>query len=84
MNKLSWETCGLVVTESGDHEPYLVLYRGKMRRVDDILARWRVSQQWWKSPVERDYYRVRLEGGIICELFRDRITGAWHLQRVHD
>lgn len=84
MNKLSWETRELAVTESGDHQPHFVSYGGKMRRVEDMLGRWRVSQEWWKSPVERDYYRLRLEGGIICELFRDRITGTWRLQRILD
>ena len=84
MNKLSWETHGLEVVESDDRGPRLVTYGARTRRVEDILARWRLSQEWWKSPLERDYYRVRLEGGIICELFRDLVTGSWHLQRIHD
>lgn len=84
MNKLSWETRLLQVIEADDHEPQNVMYGTRMRRVEDVLARWRVSQEWWKSPIERDYYRVRLDGGIICELFRDLVTGNWHLQRVHD
>ena len=84
MNKLSWETRELRVAESENREPRLVGYGARERRVEDILARWRVSQEWWKSPIERDYYRVRLEGGIICELFRNLATGSWHLQRIHD
>lgn len=84
MSKLSWEVMELKVTESGDHDPCAVLYRGRLRRVEDVLGRWCLSQEWWKHPVERDYYWVRLEGGVICELFRDLVTGSWHLQRVHD
>jgi hypothetical protein len=83
MNKLSWETSELQVTEYGN-EPQAVLYGNRMRRVEHILGRWRVSQEWWKDPVERDYFRVRLEGGVICELFRDLVTGCWHLQRTYD
>lgn len=84
MNKLSWETSELQVAECGDHEPQSVLYGTRVRRVEHILGRWRVSQEWWKSPVERDYFRVKLDGDIICEIFRDLVTGYWHLQRVYD
>ena len=84
MNKLSWEARELKVVESGEHEPQSVVYGAGTRRVESVLGWWRVSQEWWKSPVERDYYRVKLEGGIICEVFRDLTTGCWNLQRIYD
>ena len=84
MNKLAWQTPELQVGEGNDHEPCTVVYEGRRRKVEAILARWRMHQEWWKRPVERDYFRVRLEGGLICEVFRDIASGRWQLQRIHD
>jgi len=72
------------VNESGSHEPLAITHEGRWRRVDGILSRWRLDQEWWKRPTARDYFRVRLEGGIICEVFRDIPSGCWRLQRVYD
>ncbi len=84
MNKLSWQPPEVQVKESSVHEPLAILYEGRRRAVEHVLCRWRVAQEWWKRPVERDYFRVRLEGGIICEVFRDIPQGCWRLQRVYD
>ena len=83
MNKLVWQSREISVTESDECEPVDVMFKGR-KRVECIMSRWRISQEWWKRPVERDYFCVRLEGGIICELFRDMATGNWQLQRVYD
>ncbi len=84
MNKLSWEVCEIRVAESEAHEPLAITYAGSERRVEGILCRWRMCQEWWKRPSERDYFRVRLDGGLICEVFRDIRSGCWQLQRVYD
>ncbi|TFH37172.1 MAG: hypothetical protein E4G93_00805 [Dehalococcoidia bacterium] len=84
MNKLAWQPPEIQVSESESHEPLVILHEGKRRRVEDILSHWRMHQEWWKRPVERDYFRVRLEGGIICEVFREISSGCWQLQRVCD
>ncbi|MBN1855673.1 MAG: hypothetical protein JW846_01815 [Dehalococcoidia bacterium] len=83
MNKLEWQAQEIEVTESDDCEPVAVMFGGR-KRVECIMSRWRISQEWWKQPVERDYFSVRLEDGIICEVFRDLATGGWQLQRVYD
>jgi hypothetical protein len=84
MNKLAWQPSGLQVTESENQEPLAILHEGTWRRVEDILSRWRIHQEWWKRPVERDYFRVRLQGGVVCEVFRESTSGCWQLQRVYD
>jgi len=84
MNKLVMQVQELGVIQSDEDEPVAVLYRGEWKRTESVLNRWRICQEWWKRPVERDYFRVRLEGGIICELFRERSSGNWQLQRVYD
>ena len=84
MNKLTRQPVELQVTESESHEPLSIRHDGMWRRVEEVLARWRLHQEWWKRPVERDYFRVRLVGGVVCEVFRDVSSGGWQLQRVCD
>ena len=84
MNKLVRQPLELSVKESESHEPLAIRCQGRWRRVEAVLSRWRTHQEWWKRPVERDYFRVRLDGGIVCEVFRDAASGLWQLQRVYD
>jgi len=84
MNKFLWESCEIEVTETNGHTPTTVAYRRKQAKVESVICHWRINQEWWKRPVERDYFRVRLAGGVVCELFRDSSSGCWQLQRVYD
>jgi len=84
MTKLLQGPVGLRVKEGGRGEPLVFLYRGKERKVGQVLMAWRIGQEWWKRPVERDYFRVRTEDGVVCELYRDLLAGTWHLQRIYD
>ena len=83
MNKLEWQAQKIEVTVSDESEPVTVMFGGR-KRVECIMSHWRISQEWWKCPVERDYFSVRLTDGIACELFLDMATGCWYLQRVYD
>jgi len=74
----------LKVNETESHEPRSILRHGQWNRVEEVIARWRLHQEWWKRPVERDYFRVRLSSGTICEVFRDAQSGCWRLYRVYD
>lgn len=38
----------------------------------------------WQGGVDREYFRVRTGRGIVCEMYRNLLTGAWHLQRIYD
>ena len=84
MNKLSWDACEIRVAESDAREPVAIVYAGSERKVESILCRWRMCQELWKRPVERDYFRLNLSGGLICAVFRDAGSGCWQLQRVYD
>ena len=49
----------------------------------EILDHWRIDDEWWRSPVERLYFDVMLEGGRRVTLFHDLIgplAGGWFLQ----
>lgn len=84
MSKLFQQPLLLEVEEDIQHQPIAFLYKAKKERVGETLKRWRITQWWWKASVEREYFEVRTETGIVCELYRDLLTGAWYLQRIYD
>jgi hypothetical protein len=84
MSKLFKEAIRLEVEEGFQYRPSTFLYKGKKERVGETLKQWRIAQGWWRRPVEREYFQVRTESGIVCELYRNLLTGAWYLQRVYD
>ena len=84
MSKLFREAITLEVKEDIRHRPVGFLYKGRKEGVKEICEQWRLSQEWWKSAVDREYFRVRTLRGIVYEMYRDLLTGAWYLQRVYD
>jgi hypothetical protein len=84
MSKLFHEAITLEVQEDIQHRPTAFLYKGGREGVEEICEQWRVSQEWWKRATDREYFRVRTARGIVCEMYRDLLTGAWYLQRIYD
>lgn len=40
----------------------------------------RIGNHWWQEEAaERDYYVARNERGVICWIYRDRVTQRWYL-----
>jgi hypothetical protein len=49
------------------------------------IVRWIVEVDWWTSePVSRECWRVVLRDQVLCEIYRDRVGGAWFVERVYD
>jgi hypothetical protein len=84
MSKLFHEAITPEVKEDIQHRPIAFSYKGRKESVEEICEQWRVSQEWWKSATDREYFRVRTVRGIVCEMYRDLPTGAWYLQRIYD
>lgn len=84
MTKLLAALPQIEVVEDGDGAPLRLRWRRWRAEVAAVCNRWRVEDDWWRSVVARDYYKVRLADGTLCVIFRDRQTGKWHLQRVYD
>ena len=53
---------------------------GKHGRVMDRAGPYVVSGGWWRREVCREYHFVRLAGGEILWIYRDRARGRWFLQ----
>jgi hypothetical protein len=84
MTKLFQRPVKLEVKEGNQHQPIAFLYKGRTERIGQALKQWRITHGWWKRAIEREYFQVETETGIICDLYRDSLTGAWYLQRIYD
>jgi hypothetical protein len=67
-----------------DGVPARVRIAQRERAVKRVFARWRVDADWWRSRIDREYWKVDLGGGVVCEIFQDRLSEAWWLSRVYD
>jgi hypothetical protein len=72
--KLVWDEGELVA----------LVVAGHRHTVVEQLRRWRVEADWWKESVSRDYVTLRTADGLVCDVYGDRRSGAWWLQRVMD
>lgn len=68
-----------VATPDGP-QPVGVVWRGRRRRVVAIDDEWRVDDAWWRVPISRHYFVVRLAGDHRLTLFLDRLAGTWWQQ----
>jgi hypothetical protein len=57
-------------------------WNGHRERVE-VCNRWRIQEDWWRSPIERDYFKVVGQRWLAL-VYLDRIEGTWHLERVYD
>jgi protein ImuB len=56
-------------------------------RVEQRAGPWRTSGAWWdaeRTHWDRDEWDVSLSDGVMCRLFRDRVTGRWFMEGVLD
>ena len=68
------------IDEAGD--PVHVRLPGRpARRVEAVLERWRIDDEWWRQPIMREYRTVILDDGRAVTLFHDLVDGLWYAQR---
>ena len=51
--------------------------------VVEVCNQWRIEEAWWRRPVSRDYYKLA-GSRLLALVYRDRVDGTWHLERVYD
>ncbi len=62
--------------------PVALRLGGRRERVE-VCNHWRIEQEWWRRPLQRDYYKVAGER-LLALIFRDGVDGSWHLERLFD
>ena len=61
-----------------------LLVRGRRLVVEEMEGPERLSGDWWDTPYDRDYFRVRTEEGSRWWIFHDRAHDSWHLHGMFD
>jgi CO dehydrogenase/acetyl-CoA synthase delta subunit len=52
------------------------------RAVESVRESWLIEDRWWsEAPLRRRYWEVVTTCGRDLVVFRDLLTGTWHLQR---
>jgi protein ImuB len=77
----------VVLAQRPDGAPSQWCWRGRTHRTTRVEAVWTVTTGWWRgddAATARDYYRLRTRAGLLCVLYRDRVTGSWYLDQVLD
>jgi hypothetical protein len=67
-----------------DADGHLVAMRWNGRREPiEECNRWRIEEGWWREPIARDYFKVVGQRWLAL-VYRDRLDGTWHLERIYD
>ena len=64
---------------TGDGLPIALIENGQRRQIK-IEDSWHIDDEWWRDPINRRYYRVRLDDGAIRTLYEDREGHQWFAQ----
>ena len=64
--------------------PLTFTRNGQRERVAAIYEQWRVSDEWWGNEVERDYFRIKTNKGLVYDIYRDRTANQWYLSKIYD
>ena len=71
-----------IAVETGtDGEPVSVVWRGRRVAVAAVADRWRIDDEWWRTPISRLYRRLVLADDRLLTVFEDLLTGRWYVQR---
>ena len=72
-----------VVWDERRRQPSAFLWRGRRFAVTRLVEVWVIETGWWsdETRVSRSYCRVEAAGRLF-DLFYDRLTKAWSLERA--
>jgi hypothetical protein len=82
--KFFHDPLNIQVRNGSNGEPVSFTSGKKVEKVSRIANRWRISREWWRKEVSREYFQVETGRGSICEIYCDLLTQSWYLQRICD
>jgi hypothetical protein len=74
----------LAVTVNVQGIPLSLDIDGDRQRVTKVYEKWRSVEEWWGKEVSRNYFRVKTNKGIVCDVYRELPGSGWYLSRIHD
>jgi len=79
----------ILVTTDCRGIPRSIVWHERIREVQSIHEHWRERRLWWRRPIERDYFRLGIEGrsrqtpGQMKVVFHDVQADRWYMERRH-
>jgi hypothetical protein len=64
--------------------PLTLARNGETQRVTKVYQNWRVAEEWWGKEITRNYFRVKTNKGLVCDIYRDMPAGGWYLSGIYD
>jgi hypothetical protein len=71
----------VAVTEDAEGTPASLTKQRERLRVVRVYDHRRIADAWWADEVRRDYFRLELSNGSVCEIYHDMIADRWYLTR---
>jgi hypothetical protein len=71
-----------IAVEIQDQRLVAIVWAGRREPVE-VCNQWRVEESWWRDPIARDYYKLVGQHWLAL-IYRDRLAGTWHLERLYD
>lgn len=84
MSRLFADGSPIQVRLSDKHQPAYFTWQGHAYQIGQVTNHWRINIAWWGQHQHRDYYKLTMTNGWLVEIFCDRLTSEWYLQRVYD
>lgn len=70
----------LTVTTIGTGAPHALTINHHHHEVARVQDTWIVEDEWWREPIQRQYFTVLLSDGTRRTIFHDRVADTWYLQ----
>jgi len=74
----------LTVTMNVRGVPLTLARNGEKQRVTRVYRSWQSAEEWWGKEVTRNYFMVKTNKGLVCDIYRDMPGDIWYLSRIHE
>lgn len=63
-----------------DGLPVRITIEKSSQRVEKVQDTWIVEDEWWRQPIDRHYFALLLDNGVLLTVFHDRVADTWFAQ----
>jgi len=63
-----------------DSRPQSIFVNRQIRQVERVQDSWIIEDEWWRQPIQRQYFALLLDDGTRRTVYHDRVADAWFLQ----
>lgn len=64
--------------------PFKIIWSEREAFVTKIIDYWKDIGDWWQGEGEKDFFRLYLDNGTLCEIYYDYQEDIWQLYKIYD